>query len=163
VIPPSMDSGYFRVGHAGGMLLACAPGPPLLCMPPGARPFLRALVGSWLFANKHERASAYGLKVSERGLKYKLYCLTIFVAPYSEARMRSLALGQGQPLRVLRNGGHAFGGRPQPADGVLLAAHDGVIPVDLPDFAYLYLLHLLAHPRALEHLRTARSAAGSTP
>lgn len=50
-------------------------------------------------------------------------------------------------LRVLRNGGHAFGGRQQPGDGVLLAAHDGVVPVDLPDLAYLYLLHLLARPR----------------
>lgn len=50
-------------------------------------------------------------------------------------------------LRVLRNGGHAFGGRPRPADGVLLTAHNGDIPVDLPDLAYLYLLHLLARPR----------------
>jgi hypothetical protein len=66
-------------------------------------------------------------------------------------------------LRVLRNGGHAFGGRPQPADSALLAAHDGVIPVDLPDLAYLYLLHLLARPRVLEHRRAARLAADSTP
>jgi hypothetical protein len=64
-------------------------------------------------------------------------------------------------LRVLRNGGHAFGGRQQLADGVLLAAHDGVVPVDLPDLPYLYLLHLLARPWDLEHRRAARLAAGT--
>ena len=56
-------------------------------------------------------------------------------------------------LRVLRNGGHAFGGRSQPADGVLLTAHDGDVPVDLPDLAYLYLLHLLARPHDLRRRR----------
>lgn len=63
-------------------------------------------------------------------------------------------------LRVLRNGGHAFGGRPQPADGVLLMAHNGYIPDGLPDLAYLYLLHLLARPQDLRRRRAARQAAG---
>lgn len=63
-------------------------------------------------------------------------------------------------LRVLRNGGHAYGGRPDPADGVLLTAHNGDIPDALPDLAYLYLLHLLARPQVLRYriaakLRTA--------
>jgi hypothetical protein len=63
-------------------------------------------------------------------------------------------------LRVLRNGGHAYGGRADPADGVLLTAHNGDIPDALPDLAYLYLLHLLARPQVLRYriaakLRTA--------
>jgi hypothetical protein len=63
-------------------------------------------------------------------------------------------------LRVLRNGGHAFGGRSVPADGVLLMAHNGDIPVDLPDLAYLYLLHLLAWPQGLRRRRTSGQASG---
>jgi hypothetical protein len=66
-------------------------------------------------------------------------------------------------LRVLRNGGHAFGGRSQPADGVLLTAHDGDVPVDLPDLAYLYLLHLLARPHDLRRRRAPRQIAGGAP
>jgi hypothetical protein len=66
-------------------------------------------------------------------------------------------------LRVLRNGGHAFGGRSQPADGVLLTVHDGDIPVDLPDLAYLYLLHVLAHPHDLRRRRAVRQVAGGAP
>ncbi len=51
-------------------------------------------------------------------------------------------------LRVLRNAGHAFGGRPgqQARDEVLLMSHNGDLPVDLPGLAYLYLLRLLARP-----------------
>lgn len=65
-------------------------------------------------------------------------------------------------LRMLRNGGHAFGGSQQDqADGVLLTAHDGEIPVDLPDLAYLYLLQLLARPEVLRHRIRARRAAGA--
>ena len=64
-------------------------------------------------------------------------------------RVISLEKAAAAYLRVLRNGGHAFGGRPTPADGVLLLAHNGEIPVDLPDLAYLYLLHLLARPQDL--------------
>ena len=55
-------------------------------------------------------------------------------------RVISLEKAAAAYLRVLRNGGHAFGGRPSPADAVLLLAHNGDIPVDLPDLAYLYLL-----------------------
>ena len=66
-------------------------------------------------------------------------------------------------LRVLRNSGHAFGGRSQPVDGVLLTAHDGDVPVDLPDLAYLYLLHLLARPHDLRQRRAARQVAGGAP
>jgi hypothetical protein len=55
-------------------------------------------------------------------------------------------------LRVLRNAGHAFGGRPgqQARDEVLLMSHNGDLPVDLPDLAYLYLLRLLARPYDLQ-------------
>jgi hypothetical protein len=55
-------------------------------------------------------------------------------------------------LRVLRNSVHGFGGRKGLAEErarVLLASHDGVIPSDLPDLAYLYLLRLLALPTEL--------------
>lgn len=55
-------------------------------------------------------------------------------------------------LRVLRNAGHAFGGRSgqRVRDEVLLMSHNGDLPVDLPDFAYLYLLCLLARPHDLQ-------------
>jgi hypothetical protein len=52
-------------------------------------------------------------------------------------------------LRVLRNSVHGFGGRDgavRDRNRALLAAHDGEIPADLPDLAYLYLLRLLARP-----------------
>ena len=47
-----------------------------------------------------------------------------------------------------------------PADGVYLMAHDGDIPIDLPDLAYLYLLHLLARPQVLRRRRASGQAAG---
>jgi hypothetical protein len=40
-------------------------------------------------------------------------------------------------------------------------AHDGDIPIDLPDLAYLYLLHLLAYPQVLRR-RTAPGQGGGT-
>jgi len=54
-------------------------------------------------------------------------------------------------LRVLRNAGHGFGSRPKvkARDDALLVAHDGLVPTDLPDLAYLYLLQLLAQPELL--------------
>lgn len=54
-------------------------------------------------------------------------------------------------LRVLRNAGHGFGSRPKvkARDEALLVAHDGSVPTDLPDLAYLYLLQLLARPDLL--------------
>jgi hypothetical protein len=54
-------------------------------------------------------------------------------------------------LRVLRNAGHGFGSKPSKKgrDDVLLRAHDGVVPADLPDLPYLYLVELLAFPERL--------------
>jgi hypothetical protein len=78
-------------------------------------------------------------------------------------RVMSLEKATAAYLRVLRNGGHAFGGRPLPGDGVLLMAHSGDVPVDLPDLAYLYLLHLLARPQDLRRRTTPGQAVGSTP
>jgi hypothetical protein len=56
-------------------------------------------------------------------------------------------------LRVLRNAGHAFGGRPgrRGRDEVLLMSHSGEIPRDLPELGYLYLLRLLARPEDLRY------------
>jgi len=76
-------------------------------------------------------------------------------------RVISLEKAAAAYLRVLRNGGHAFGGRPAPADAVLLLAHNGDIPVDLPDLAYLYLLHLLARPQDLRRRTPPGQAGGS--
>jgi hypothetical protein len=76
-------------------------------------------------------------------------------------RVISLEKATAAYLRVLRNGGHAFGGRPAPADGVLLLSHNGDIPVDLPDLAYLYLLHLLARPQDLRRRTPSGPAGGS--
>ena len=78
-------------------------------------------------------------------------------------RVMSLEKAAAAYLRILRNGGHAFGGRPVPGDGVLLMAHNGDVPGDLPDLAYLYLLHLLAGPQDLRRRTTSGQAAGSTP
>jgi hypothetical protein len=76
-------------------------------------------------------------------------------------RVVSLEAAAASYIRVLRNGGHAFGGRTVPADGIYLLAHDGDIPIDLPDLAYLYLLHLLAYPQVLRR-RTAPGQGGGT-
>lgn len=58
-------------------------------------------------------------------------------------------------LRVLRNAGHSFGGRTgnNERDDALLAAHDGEIPPELPDLAFLYLIALVAEPRRLRNVR----------
>jgi hypothetical protein len=61
-------------------------------------------------------------------------------------------------LRVLRNAGHAFGTRNEASrarDEALLLAHDGVVPHDLADLAYLYLLRLVANPGLLKRGGTA--------
>lgn len=53
---------------------------------------------------------------------------------------------------MLRNAGHGFGSptqRNEARDAALLVAHDGRVPAELPDLAYLYLLELLAHPERL--------------
>ncbi|NNN10137.1 MAG: hypothetical protein HKL85_13220 [Acidimicrobiaceae bacterium] len=58
-------------------------------------------------------------------------------------------------LRILRNAGHSFRGDPKgdtyknARTRALLASHEGHIPPELPDLAYLYLLRLLAHPENL--------------
>ena len=88
-----------------------------------------------------------GLRVPDRGGVERLMSLEKAVAAY---------------LRVLRNGGHAFGGRPVPGDGVLLMAHNGEIPVDLPDLAYLYLLHLLACPQDLRRRVMSRQVGSAS-
>jgi hypothetical protein len=59
-------------------------------------------------------------------------------------------------LRVLRNSGHSFGSSGARQSGLardraLLISHDGRLPVDLPDLAYLYFLRLLARPEDLRH------------
>jgi len=68
-------------------------------------------------------------------------------------RMMSLEAAAAAYLRVLRNAGHAFGSRAgqRARDEVLLMSHNGEIPLDLPDLAYLYLLRLLARPEDLRH------------
>jgi len=54
-------------------------------------------------------------------------------------------------LRMLRNAGHGFSNtKERQQDAVLLAAHNGRVPHDLPDLAYLYLLDLLTHPTKLQ-------------
>ena len=66
------------------------------------------------------------------------------VVPYDQAA--------GMYMRVLRNSQHGFGGRDGTAEErarALLASHDGAIPAELPDLAYLYLLRLLARPMEL--------------
>jgi hypothetical protein len=52
-------------------------------------------------------------------------------------------------LRVIRNSHHGFDKRPSERERALMAAHDGSIPGELPDLAWLYLLQLLAHPELL--------------
>ncbi len=58
-------------------------------------------------------------------------------------------------LRLVRNGQHGFGGREHVPgrDDVLLAAHDGHIPSDLPDLPWLYLVRLVADPPLLQRPR----------
>lgn len=66
-------------------------------------------------------------------------------------RSVSLESAAASWLRVLRNAGHGFGSRPKvkARNDALLVAHDGSVPSDLPDLAYLYLLQLLARPDLL--------------
>jgi hypothetical protein len=83
-------------------------------------------------------------RISGSGLRLPDKYGTETVVPYEQAA--------GLYLRVLRNSVHGFGGRGGPAEErarALLASHDGNIPADLPDLAYLYLLRLLACPSEL--------------
>lgn len=66
-------------------------------------------------------------------------------------RTVGLDAATAQWLRMLRNAGHGFSSSSsRERDSVLLVAHDGRIPHDLPDLAYLYLLDLLCHPHRLQ-------------
>jgi hypothetical protein len=85
------------------------------------------------------RLSHGGLRVPEKNGAEKVITLERAVAAY---------------LRILRNAGHGFGGRQGGArlrEEAILMAHNGDIPVDLPELAYLYLLHLLARSQELRH------------
>lgn len=68
-----------------------------------------------------------------------------------------------QWLRLARNSHHGFGqiARDKPDAVALLAAHDGTVPPELSDIAFLYLLRLLVEPRRLfpDDLRAERRAA----
>ena len=54
-------------------------------------------------------------------------------------------------LRVVRNAQHGFGGKVAVPgrDDVLLASHNGDVPRDLSDLAWLYLLRVVANPSLL--------------
>lgn len=58
-------------------------------------------------------------------------------------------------LRTLRNTQHGFD-KPSPRDRALLAAHNGEVPTELADLAWLYLLAILADPSLLR--RASRAA-----
>ena len=66
-------------------------------------------------------------------------------------------------LRLARKSHHGFGqiARDKPDAVALLAAHDGTVPPELSDIAFLYLLRLLVEPRRLfpDDLRAERRAA----
>ena len=80
--------------------------------------------------------------------------------PNSDGKNRTISRSEAvaQYLRVLRNSGHSFGstgGRRTRSrlaqDRALLISHNGKLPVDLPDLAYLYLLRLLTRPGDLRN------------
>jgi hypothetical protein len=51
-------------------------------------------------------------------------------------------------LQLIRNSLHGFG-KPSPRDRALLASHDGNIPSDFADVAWLHVLDIVAHPEKL--------------
>lgn len=71
-------------------------------------------------------------------------------------------------LQLIRNSLHGFG-KPSPRDRALLAAHDGNIPGDFADVAWLHVLDIVAHPEKLAKFvllekrgeRTRRKAEGN--
>jgi hypothetical protein len=68
-------------------------------------------------------------------------------------------------LAIVRNSLHGFDKTPTLRDRALLAAHDGRIPGEFCDLAWLHLLDILAHPEKLaryELLRRRRQGAQST-
>lgn len=103
---------------------------------PRARAAVRALEELQQGFFLRSRLTAGGLRVPDKRGNENVMSLEKAAAAY---------------LRILRNAGHAFGGRPgqQARDEILLMSHTGAIPLDLPDLAYLYVLQLLAQPEGL--------------
>jgi hypothetical protein len=96
------------------------------------------------------RAGVAALRELQQGffLKSRLTSDGLRLPDKKGERVVPLAEAAASWLRMLRNAGHGFSsGRGQEKrDGALLAAHNGRVPHNLPDLAYLYLLDLLAHP-----------------
>lgn len=59
-------------------------------------------------------------------------------------------------LQLVRNSLHGFDQQPSKRDRALLAAHDGVIPGDFADVAWLHILDLVAHPEKLAKFELLR-------
>lgn len=59
-------------------------------------------------------------------------------------------------LQLVRNSLHGFDQQPSRRDRALLAAHDGVIPGDFADVAWLHILDLVAHPEKLAKFELLR-------
>ena len=58
-----------------------------------------------------------------------------------------------QWLQLVRNSLHGFN-KPSPRDRALLAAHDGNIPPEFADVAWLHVLDIVAHPEKLDRFTT---------
>lgn len=58
----------------------------------------------------------------------------------------SLENATSEWLRVMRNSAHGFEKQIKDRQRTLLAAHNADIPAELPDLAWLHLLHLLCYP-----------------
>ena len=52
-------------------------------------------------------------------------------------------------LRVMRNSAHGFEKQITDRQRTLIAAHNADIPLELPDLAWLHLLHLLCYPEQI--------------
>jgi hypothetical protein len=59
-------------------------------------------------------------------------------------------------LAIIRNSLHGFDKTPSARDRALLAAHDGHIPGEFADVAWLHLLDILAHPEKLARFDALR-------
>lgn len=60
--------------------------------------------------------------------------------------LTSLDRAASEWLRVMRNSAHGFEQQISDRQRTLIAAHNASIPEDLPDVAWLHLLHLLTYP-----------------
>lgn len=65
-------------------------------------------------------------------------------------------------LQLVRNSLHGFD-KPSTRDRALLAAHDGEIPGDFADVAWLHLLDVVAHPEKLANLNRVRKKKAGNP